>query len=138
MPGDSCIPECDHLAELPQRVDVQQSEGQRGRLECLEGKMQQNGGILANRVQQDRAMKLGRDLAQNVDGFRLKLLQMTAHGRAQPAKANSGIQWPGLAPGPPRFACCHAIAGIAPLKWNSRHDASHSNTTIAFALLMVG
>src|SRR6185436_1053262 len=47
------VAELDHLLELPAGVDVQQREGNAAREECLAGEMQQDRGVLADRVHEN-------------------------------------------------------------------------------------
>src|SRR5215469_6721868 len=77
-----CVAERNHVPEFPSRVYVQQREGQPGGIERLHGQMQQNRGILADRIQHHRTLALGHRLANNVDALRLKLLKMGEHPRA--------------------------------------------------------
>ena len=61
----------DHVAELPRRVDVQQRKRHPAGAERLERQMQQDARILADRIQDGRALKLRSGLTQNVDEIRL-------------------------------------------------------------------
>src|SRR5262245_11830937 len=72
----AAVAEGDHVTKLPRRVDVQERERQPGRRERLEGKVEEDGRILADRVQHDRMAALGDRLANDVDALRLELLQM--------------------------------------------------------------
>ena len=66
----------DHVAELPARIDVQQRERQRARVERLHGEPHHDRRVLADRVQHHRVLELGRHLADDVDALGLELLQM--------------------------------------------------------------
>ena len=51
-------------------------EGQRTGEERLAGEMQQDGRVLADRVEHHRTLELGHDLTHDVDGFGFQLLEM--------------------------------------------------------------
>ena len=70
------VAELDHLAELVGRVDVQQRERNRTRMERLLRQAQQDGRVLADGVEHHRAFELGDDLADDVDAFRFERPQM--------------------------------------------------------------
>jgi hypothetical protein len=70
------VAERDHVAELPGRVDMEQRKRQPARMEGLLGEVEEDGGILADRVEQDRVLGLRHDLAQDVDALGLEALQM--------------------------------------------------------------
>ena len=70
------VAEGDHVAELPRRVDVQQREGRLGRPERFPREVQQNGRVLADRVEQHRCAELRRSLAENVNALGLEQLEM--------------------------------------------------------------
>ncbi len=83
----------DHVAEFPFGVDVQQREGRLRRIEGLEREVQHHPGVLADRVEHHRVAELGRDLADDADGFRLEALQVLKHLRHHirpPAAPGSG------------------------------------------------
>jgi hypothetical protein len=65
-----------HRLELPGRVDMQQRERRRRRIEGLARKVQHHRRILAHRVEHDRLLRFGHDLSQYVDAFRLQPFQM--------------------------------------------------------------
>ena len=56
------VAEGDHVAELPRRIDVQQREWRLGGEERLERQVQQDRGVLADRVEHHRAGPPGRQL----------------------------------------------------------------------------
>ncbi len=58
------------------RVDMQHGKGQRRGIKGLQGEMQQDGRILADRIQQHRALELCRDLAKNMDALGFKPIEM--------------------------------------------------------------
>src|SRR5262249_24241374 len=66
----------DHVPKLPRRIDVKQRKRRLGRMEGLAGQMQEDGGILADRIEQDRPLEIGGHLAQDMDAFRLESIQM--------------------------------------------------------------
>src|SRR4026209_48471 len=70
------VAELDHVPELPGRVDVHQREWQLSGMESLARKVQENGAVLADRVQHDRVVELGRHLADDVDALRLEALEL--------------------------------------------------------------
>jgi hypothetical protein len=70
-----------HLAELPRRVDVQDGKGQRSGMEGLAREVEEDGGVLADRVEEHRPLQLGGRLAQDEDAFGLELAQFTGEGR---------------------------------------------------------
>src|SRR6185437_12748419 len=61
-----------HFPKLPRRIDVQNGERRLRRIEGLLGQMHEDGRVRADRIEQDRAPELARDLAQNVDAFCLE------------------------------------------------------------------
>ena len=63
------VPELDHLAKLVCGIDVQQRERNSARVERLLGQPHHDRRILADGVQHYRALKLGHDLAQDVNAF---------------------------------------------------------------------
>src|SRR5580704_14308637 len=75
-PARGLIAKRDHLAKLPRRIDVQQREGRFCRRKSLAGKMQKNRGVFADRIEQYRVLEAGACLAQYVDAFRLKRVEM--------------------------------------------------------------
>jgi len=70
------IAEADHLAELPRRVDVQGREGQRRRVKSLERQMEKHGRVLADRIEEDRALELRCYLPENMDALGFKPIKM--------------------------------------------------------------
>ena len=70
------VAERDHVAEFPSRVDVEQGERRLLGPECLARKMQQDGGVLADRVHQDGLAELRRRLAKNVNALGLEQVEM--------------------------------------------------------------
>ena len=75
------VAEGDHFLELPAGIDMQKRERDAAGEEGLAGKVQQNGGILAHRIEHDRLFKLGGHLAENMDRFAFKGLQMRIERR---------------------------------------------------------
>src|SRR3984893_9345484 len=69
------IAERDHLAEFPGRIDMQQRERQLRRIKRLECQMQEDGGVLADGIEQHRLVALGHSLADDVDAFGLELAE---------------------------------------------------------------
>ena len=63
------VAELDHLAELVGRVDVQQRERNRARVERLLRQPQQHGRVLADGVEHHRPLELGDDLAHDVNAL---------------------------------------------------------------------
>ncbi|MNR13136.1 hypothetical protein D3C85_1295240 [compost metagenome] len=66
----------DHVPKLPRRIHVQQRERRRARIEGLGRQVQQDAGILADRIHHDRVARRRRHLAQDLDRLGLKLAQM--------------------------------------------------------------
>ena len=66
------VPELVHLRELPGRVDVEQRKRRRRRVERLAREVQQDRGILPDRVEHHRSAKLGHRFAQDVDRLRFE------------------------------------------------------------------
>ena len=83
------IAEGDHVAELPGGVDVQQRERRLGRIERLARQMQQDGGVLADRIEQHRAAELRGGLAEDVDALGLQQVEM-AQRRGHAAASRAG------------------------------------------------
>ena len=65
------VAEFDHLPELPGRIDVKKGERRLCRIERLHGEMQQDGRILADRIEHDRLGEGRSHFAENVDGLGL-------------------------------------------------------------------
>jgi len=77
-----------HVLELPGRVDVEQREGRRRRVEGLARKVQHHGRILAHRIEHHRLFCLGDHLTHDVDAFGLKPFKMGQDfGHAAPLPA---------------------------------------------------
>jgi len=70
------VAEADHLLEFPGGVDVHERERRLAGREGLQGQVQHHGGILADGIEHHRVFELGRDLADDVDGFGLELFQV--------------------------------------------------------------
>ena len=70
------VAELDHFAKFPGRIDVEQRERQRGRIECLDGEVQQNGAVLADGIEQYRIVRGGEHLAKDVDALGFQALEM--------------------------------------------------------------
>ena len=77
------VAELDHLLELPARVDVQQRERDAAREERLAGQVQQDRGVLADGIHEQRLGELGRHLAEDVDAFGLEPGQVGQFRRAR-------------------------------------------------------
>ena len=75
------VAELDHLAELVGRVDVQQRERNRARIERLLRQPQQHRRVLADRVEHHRPLELGDHLAHDVDALGLERAQVVVAGR---------------------------------------------------------
>ena len=71
--GGATVAERDHVAELPGGIDVQQRKRQLRRIERLQRQVQENRGILADRIEQHRVVALGDSLPDDVDAFGLEL-----------------------------------------------------------------
>ena len=78
--GGGAVPELDHLPELPGGVHVEQRERKPPGEEGLTGQVQEDGRVLADRVQHHRSFQLGDDLTHDVDGLGLQLSKV---GEAQ-------------------------------------------------------
>ena len=78
--GHAPVAEGNHLLELPQRVHVQQSNGRLGREEGLHGEMQQDGRVLADRVQDDGLAKSRGSFPQDMDALSFERLQVGIRG----------------------------------------------------------
>ena len=65
------VAKADHVAEFPCRIDVQQRERWRRRMERLQRQTKHHRGVLADRIQHDRAIAGCDHLAHDEDGFRL-------------------------------------------------------------------
>src|SRR5581483_3889441 len=66
-----------HVLELPRRVDVEERERRRRGMEGLAREVQHDRAVLADRVEHHRVLRLGDDLAHDVDRLRLEPLQMS-------------------------------------------------------------
>jgi len=85
------FPERDHLAELPSGIDMHQRKRGLGRIEGFHGQLDHDRRIFADRIEHDRVLKLSRDLADDVDALRLKLLQV---GQAVARHNHLAGKWP--------------------------------------------
>ncbi len=70
------IAKLNHLPKLPCRINMQKGERRWSGIECLHRQMQHHRRILADRIKHYRVGKTCRDLAKNMDSFRLKALKM--------------------------------------------------------------
>jgi hypothetical protein len=70
------LPKLVHVPELPGRVDVQQRERQGRRLERFLCKVQHHCTVFAHRVEHDRVVAFGDDLANDVNALGLETLQV--------------------------------------------------------------
>src|SRR5579883_1363217 len=75
------VAEGDHVTEFPLRVDVQQRKRQAARKERLARQVQQNRRILADRVEQHRAFRLGHRFPHDVDAFGFQRVEMRRSSR---------------------------------------------------------
>ena len=66
--------------ELPRCVDVQEREGQPSREECLAGKVEYHGAVLADRIEHRGVVELSHDLAHDLERFGLELLEVGQRG----------------------------------------------------------
>ena len=76
LPRDQ-IPERIHLLELVSRVYVHEGERDLPGVKRLLRQPQEHGGVLADRVEEDRALELRHDLAQHVDALGLQMTDVT-------------------------------------------------------------
>ncbi len=76
--GHAPVAVLDHLGEVVPRVDVHQREGEAARAERLLGQAQQHDRVLAAGEQQHGPLELGGDLAHDVDGLGLELVEVGA------------------------------------------------------------
>ncbi len=108
------IPVTDHVAKLPERVHVQQREGQLRRIERLHGEMQHHTGVFADGIQHHGIAKFRSDLADDADRFGFEALQMqrertrcysdgheslqatSGNGTTEPLAINEGLRKLGL------------------------------------------
>ena len=74
--GGGAVAEGDHVAELPRRVDVQHREGRPLGKERLARQVQEDGGVLADRIEQHRLAELRRRLAEDVDALGLEQIEV--------------------------------------------------------------
>ncbi len=79
-PLHQLVPEVDDLRVVVPGVHVQQREGHRGRRARLDRQVHQQGGILAAREQDDRAVELPGHLAEDVDRLGLQGIQRVEAG----------------------------------------------------------
>ena len=70
------VAECDHFAEFPGRIDMQQRKWQLPRIERLQSQVQKHRGIFADRVEHDRVVALSDSLTYDVDAFGFEMLKM--------------------------------------------------------------
>ena len=82
--GRVAIAKLDHFAELVCGVDVEQRERNGPRIKRFLGQTEEHRRILADRVEHDRALELGGDLANDVDALRLERAQMVQLWRRCP------------------------------------------------------
>ena len=89
--GRERVAERDHLAELPGRVDVQERERQPAGMKRLHGQADHDRRILADRIEHDRILELGRHLTDDVDALGLELTEVgeavSAHCRRTARRA---------------------------------------------------
>ena len=74
--GDAAVAVLDRLREVVPGVDVHDRERELAGPERLLGEPQQHDRVLAAREEQHRPLELGRDLAEDVDGLRLELVEV--------------------------------------------------------------
>ena len=65
-----------HVAELPRRVDMQQGKGRLGGVEGPHRELEHHRAVLADRVEHHGLLRLGDDLAHDVDALGLEPLEM--------------------------------------------------------------
>ena len=70
------IAKCDHVAELPLGINMQNREWQFGWPKGFARQMQQNSGVFADRVQQNWFAELGCRLTENMNAFRFQQVEM--------------------------------------------------------------
>ena len=75
--GGVAVAEFEHLAEFVAGVDVEERERDGRRVEGLLRKAQHDGGVFADGVEHHRVLKLGDDLAEDVDALGLEQLDVT-------------------------------------------------------------
>ena len=73
---DLRVPVVEHLGEVVARVHVEHREGDLPGLERLGGQVQQDGRVLAAAEEEDRALGLGRHLADDEDGEGLQQVEV--------------------------------------------------------------
>ena len=66
-----------HVAKLPGRIDVQQRKRRARGIERLLRQVQHHGAVLADRVQHHRPLRLGDDLAHDVNALGLEAFEMS-------------------------------------------------------------
>jgi hypothetical protein len=76
QPGCESIPELDHFLELVGCVDVQEGERNGARVKRFLSQAHHYGRILANAVKHHRTLEFGSNLADDVNAFRFKRLQV--------------------------------------------------------------
>ena len=75
-PAGGLVAKRNHLAKFPGGVDVQQRERKWRGIEGLDGKVQHDAGVLADRVEHHRILEFGDDLAHDFDRLRLEPLEV--------------------------------------------------------------
>ena len=65
-----------HFLELPAGIHMQHRERQLAGIERLACQMQHHGGILADRIQHHRVLKLGSHFTNDVDALGFQLLEV--------------------------------------------------------------
>jgi hypothetical protein len=75
-----------HRPELPAGVDVQQRKWGQSRVESLQRDVQHRRAVLADRVEHDRVVALGNDLAHDLDAFGFQTLQVREPRRRHEAR----------------------------------------------------
>src|SRR5262249_2209878 len=70
------VTECDHVLELPRRVDVKQREGHGLRKERLAREVEKNGRVLADRIHQNGLPELRGRLTKNMNAFGFEQSEM--------------------------------------------------------------
>lgn len=66
----------DHLLELPGRIDMEERKGQPSGCKGLHGEVQEHRGILADRIEQHRALTFCDDLAHDVNALGLEAVEV--------------------------------------------------------------
>ena len=77
----SLVSKLNHLPELPRGIHVQQRKRRLRREECLQGKVQHHGAVLANGVEHHGPTAFRDDLAHDMNAFSFEALEMCELGQ---------------------------------------------------------